>query len=258
MKKIGIIVLATNKYFVLGLRLLRRMSHFYNGPSELHFHFFSNLSPISHVSLKNMTFHKIGAEGWNGTMLAKLDAVNHVVENNDYDHYVYIDADSNVSEYFQDENFIADSFILKHPTERTDSSYEKNKLSAAYIDPSEYPQFYYQACYFGGTKENMLPLSRETMGWYKKDLKQNILVFAEDETYINKYLSLNPPTKLFDNINEKFFMTINDKGISTHHWGKYLKMLYSPKEYRHILNGILEAESKKLLWNIKNSRVVVE
>ena len=41
MKKIGIVVLATNAYFVLGVKFIKRFHHFHKDNNKIKFYFFS-------------------------------------------------------------------------------------------------------------------------------------------------------------------------------------------------------------------------
>ena len=45
MSKIGIVILATNSYFVLGVRFIKKFMHHYKGESPVKFYFFSDEDP---------------------------------------------------------------------------------------------------------------------------------------------------------------------------------------------------------------------
>jgi len=44
-KTIGIVLLATNAYFILGLRFVKKFFHHYKGDKKLVFYFFSDENP---------------------------------------------------------------------------------------------------------------------------------------------------------------------------------------------------------------------
>jgi hypothetical protein len=251
---IGIVILATAKYFPLGLRLMHRIDHFYKGDSEIHFHFFSDTNPDSYTALKNITYHQAQATNWNETMLLKLKSVEHVAKTQAYDYFVYIDADSNVSKSFEDKDFISENFILKHFLSNTKNHYEQNSLSSAYIDPTQYPEFYYHACYFGGNKDSVLQLAKTSINLFKQDMENGITAYAEDESYINKYFSMNPPKTIFD-INNNFPF-VGDKGVAFNDWGKLIEVLFTEKEYENMLSDIKALRGQDVLWDIKESRIV--
>jgi hypothetical protein len=263
MSKIGVIVLATGQYFPLGLRLIHRFSHFYIGTSSIHFHFFSDCNPQKYVSLKNLFYHRSEPTDWNSTMLFKLEAASEIVNSESYDYFVYIDADSNIYKNFKDEDFVSDSFILKHhSSELKDIHYEKNKLSSAYIDPKKYPEHYYHACYFGGNRTNLSKILKASISLFKQDVKNNIMARAEDESYLNKVFSIKAPETIFDTANREFPISTGDKGgYPKHTWGKTilfedeLPTLFTLKEYNDILNNIKKIKNKNVLWNISSSKV---
>ena len=49
--EIGIVIIATNAYFVLGLRFIRRFLHFYEGDANIKFYFFSDKDPKNYLPL---------------------------------------------------------------------------------------------------------------------------------------------------------------------------------------------------------------
>jgi hypothetical protein len=255
MSNIGIIILATARYFPLGLRLMHRINHFYKGESKIQFHFFSDTNPNDYTTLKNITYHETIAMGWNETMLLKLRVVETVAKSQDYDYFVYIDADSNVNKNFEDKDFVSENFILKHFLSDVKNHYEQNKLSSAYIDPTQYPKFYYHACYFGGNKSSVLQITKTSIDLFEQDIKKGITAYAEDESYINKYFYMNPPKTIFD-INSDSFPFVGDKGIVFNDWGKFIKVLFTEQEYQKMLNKIISLKDKDVLWDIKESKVV--
>ena len=48
-KRIGIAILATNAYFVLGVRLIKRFMQFYKGDQYIKFYFFSENDPTDYI-----------------------------------------------------------------------------------------------------------------------------------------------------------------------------------------------------------------
>ena len=255
MNNIGIVILATNKYFVLGLRLMHRISHFYSGNSKIHFHFFSDNDPREYLNLNNITYHKAPSKSWTETVLFKLKAMNEVARGEDYGYFVYVDADSNLSKNFKDEDFTSESFILKHFLTSVKNHYEENSLSSAYIDPTEYPDFYYHSCYFGGAKNNILQLTNTSIDLCEQDANNGITARAEDESYINKYFYMNPPKTIFDPDSDNFPF-VGDKGILANDWGKYIETLFTDEEYLEMLNKIKTLKNQNVLWDIKDSMVV--
>ncbi len=71
--------------------------------------------------------------------------------------------------------------------------YEKNPISAAYIDKGEY---YFHTCFFGGTTQNFFTIIETSYEGMKADLKRNFLAIWHDESHLNRYFHDNPPALL--------------------------------------------------------------
>lgn len=254
MSSIGIVVLATGKYFPLGLRLVHRISHFYKGNSKIHFHFFSDANPLEYIDPTCVIYHETPVKSWTETVLLKFKIIEEVAKNQDYDYYVYVDADSNLGHGFEDKDFISNSFILKHFANGVRNHYEQNELSSAYIKPSQYPEFYYHSCYFGGCKASILKLVEVSAGLLQEDAKNGIVACAEDESYINKYFWENPPETIFDT--NEGFPFVGDKGVLANDWGKFIKTLFTEKQYEDMLAKIKSLKGRNVLWDIQNSKVI--
>ena len=63
--KIGIVILATNAYFVLGTRFIKKFIHHYKGDSEIKFYFFSDTDPRPYLSDSiNVEYHHTIHNSW--------------------------------------------------------------------------------------------------------------------------------------------------------------------------------------------------
>ena len=66
-REIGIVLLATNAYFVLGLRFIRRWMEFYKGDSLVKFYFFSDIDPRNYLPstiLDSVEYHRAHHSRW--------------------------------------------------------------------------------------------------------------------------------------------------------------------------------------------------
>ena len=73
--RIGIVVIATNAYFVLGIRFIKKFMHYYNGNSNIKFYFFSDEDPIDYISNDiDIKFIKTNHTSW-------VDATNSKFKN---------------------------------------------------------------------------------------------------------------------------------------------------------------------------------
>ena len=64
MSNIGIVIIATNAYFVLGVRFIKKFMHHYKGDNSITFYFFSDTDPKPYlpdnidVEFKDNTYGK--------------------------------------------------------------------------------------------------------------------------------------------------------------------------------------------------------
>lgn len=211
---IGIVVIATNAYFILGLKFIKRFLHFYKGSNNIIFFFFSDTDPTDYVpSTMNIKYinevHNNWVEGTNSKFKNIIS-----LENEDIDYIYYFDADTNVYKHFTDEWFIGDIVGGEHFGNRTwmkdNKPYDRNPKSKAYIpEDTTLPQMYYYGAFFGGTKYNVINLSKLMFSWQQEDKKIPHEPIFNDESYLNAYFHYNPPHTI---TNENFNFLVSDKG----------------------------------------------
>lgn len=214
MSKIGIVILATNAYFVLGVRFIKKFMHHYKGDSEITFYFFSDEDPKEYIQ-DNIdvkyyhTQHKSWVEGTN----AKFSSIISL-ENSDADYLYYFDADTNVSRDFTEEWFLGDLVGGEHYGNRgwlkDGAGYDKNPRSKAYVSPtSTLSKIYYYGAFFGGKKDKVIDFCKTLREWQIEDKKISYEPGVNDESYINAYFHYNPPFMVSC---EKFAFDISHKG----------------------------------------------
>lgn len=265
-KKVAIIILATNNYFPLGIKLIHRMNYFYKGDADLTFHFVSDIDPQNYLNTDNVIFHDKKADNWNKSTVLKLDACKEIAINYDYDYIGCLDADSNIFRNFTDEEMFSDTFVVEHRVNRDGDNaehYEKNINSSAYVAPENYQKIYYQTCYFGGSKEKMIEMVDSALKLREIDQANGIIAKWTDEAYLQIYLMKNTPTKIFNPHNQDDFpIFIDDKGNGRDSFitGKIYRPFedFSKNEYDNMLFEISSLKNKKILWNITNNKIIIE
>jgi len=89
---------------------------------------------------------------------------------------------------------------VNHPGQymlsNTEFTYERNPNSLAYIPLGE-GKYYYQGCFFGGTKDAFLEMSKQLQKNIDDDLSNDIIAIWHDESHLNRYFLNNSP-KLLD------------------------------------------------------------
>ena len=214
-QKIGIVILATNAYFVLGVNFIKKFSHHYKGGAKITFHFFSDTDPKEYLpdNIDVNYIHQTHDSWINATNSKFINILS--LENSDNDYLIYVDADTNISKDFTEKWFIGDTVGLEHfgnnDWMKEVKSYDRNSISKAYI-PYDTPlfQMYYHGCLFGGKKDKLMEVCRILYQNQLEDKKIPYEPGVNDESYINQYYHYNPPT-LTIYLN-KYMFTVSDKG----------------------------------------------
>jgi len=212
--EIGIIIVATNAYSVLGINFIKRFSHYYVGNHNIKFYFFSDLNPveylpdyinISHIYTENKKWH-IGNN-------LRFECVISLKEKCNSKYLYYFDADTNVNKIFTEDWFLGDMVGGQHFSDQGSmkeiKGYERNQKSKAYIPHNtKLPQMYYYGAFWGGKKENVFK--------FCEIIQKNRLIDINNsynppynEKYINHYFHYNPPTKIV--MNKDFMFNISTK-----------------------------------------------
>ena len=215
MSKIGIVMLATNAYFVLGVRFVKKFMHYYKGDADIKFYFFSDQDPRpylpSNIDIEYIEDHHTN---WvDGTNSKFKNIIS--LKNCDSDYLFYFDADTNVSREFTEVWFLEDLVGGEHFGNRTwlanGKGYDKNPKSKAYVDPeSKLFKMYYYGAFFGGKKDKVIDFCKTLRSWQLEDKKIPYEPCVNDESYINAYFHYNPPTGIVPL--ESFVFDVSDKG----------------------------------------------
>ncbi len=215
MRKIGIVVIATNAYFALGVKFLKQFTFFNTGHDKVTFYFFSDTDPAPYLPNDprlNVKYipehHKRWADGTNSKFKNIL-----TMEDEDLDYIYYFDADTSVSRPFTTDWFIGELVGGEHFGNRTwmrdKKAFDRNPRSKSYV-PYDTPlkQMYYYGAFFGGEKDRVLNFCKTLREWQLIDKEIPYEPGVNDESYINAYFHYNPP---FTVEIEEFVFNISDK-----------------------------------------------
>jgi hypothetical protein len=214
MSKIGIVILATNAYFVLGVRFIKKFMHHYKGTSDIKFYFFSDEDPKDYLQDNiDVKYHHAQHKSWVEGTNAKFSSIISL-ENTDADYLYYFDADTSVSKDFTEEWFLGDLVGGEHYGNRgwlkDGAGYDKNPKSKAYVSPaSTLTKIYYYGAFFGGKKDRVIDFCKTLREWQIEDKKIHYEPGVNDESYINAYFHYNPPFMVSC---ENFAFDISHKG----------------------------------------------
>jgi hypothetical protein len=250
MSNIGIVILATNAYFVLGIRFIKKFKHHYKGSKQITFYFFSDTDPKPYtpddIDIKfYLEKHNNWVEGTN----SKFKNIIKLADCKS-DYLYYFDADTNISRDFTEEWFLGDLVGGEHYGNRdwlkNGAGFERNPISKAYVPlDSPLPYTYHYGAFFGGKKDRVVDFCTTLREWQLEDKKIPYEPGVNDESYINAYFHYNPPyTVLCD----KFMFDISDKGGL----GETRKIDLNIEQHKEIL-----IQNKDGLFDIKNNKIIL-
>lgn len=214
MHRIGIVLLATNAYFVLGVRFIKKFMHHYKGDCEIKFYFFSDEDPAPYLQENtNVEFHFTKHNNWVDGTNSKFSSIISL-ENCDSDYLYYFDADTNISRNFTEQWFLGDLVGGEHYGNKSwlknGAGFDKNPNSQAYV-PNDTPFecTYYYGAFFGGLKDIVINFCKVLREWQLLDKKIPYEPVWNDESYINAYFHYHPPSIVFC---KNFMFDVSDKG----------------------------------------------
>lgn len=213
---IGIVILATNSYFVLGIRFIKKFIHHYKGEHDITFYFFSDTDPKEALpDCVDVKYNYLRNETWTDGTNLKFKSIISLEKDLKSNYLFYFDADTNVSTPFTEEWFIGDMVGGQHFGDQNFmkevKGYDRNPQSQAYVPfDTELPQMYFYGAFFGGKSDKMIEFCKVLKNYQDIDKLIPYEPGVNDESYINKEFHYNPPSKVV--ANENFMFGISDKG----------------------------------------------
>jgi hypothetical protein len=214
MSKVGIVILATNSYFVLGVRFIKKFMHHYKGKSPVKFYFFSDEDPKPFLQNNiDVEYHEVKHTSWVDATNDKFRSIIGLADC-DSDYLYYFDADTSVSRDFTEEWFLGDLVGGEHYGNRSwlkdGAGFDKNPISKAYVPAdTNLSCTYHYGAFFGGKKNIVIDFCKTLREWQIEDKKIPYEPGVNDESYINAYFHYNPPMTVPC---EKFGFDISHKG----------------------------------------------
>lgn len=212
--KIGICLLSTNIYFLLGLRFIHKWKKHYKGNAKITFYMFTDRNPSEYIDIDGIKYYHTTNDNWvDGTNLKFLSILK--LKETDEDYLFYFDADTNITKDFTEEWFIGERVGGEHYGNQSwmkeKKAFDRNPKSAAYVPlDTTLPQMYYYGAFFGGSKKQMINFCETLREYQLKDKEINYEPGVNDESYINKEFHFNPPTKVV--LTKDFKFDISNKG----------------------------------------------
>ncbi len=257
-RKIGILIIATNSYFLLGLRFMKQWMHYYDSDIGCKFYFFSDKNVLEYLPSKFhkfVKFIKTKHNNWEDATNSKFQnivSLENDLKKDKITDMFYFDADTTIKTKFNHKWFmIGDLVGGQHYNDyMKNKPYDRNPKSAAYIPKdTNLPQTYYYGAFFGGKVENVMKFCKQLIENQKKDKLIKYEPVWNDESYINNYFHYNKPSTVLNNDFQKYF-TISDKnGVEgdsrniKNNWNNYY--LQSLKKDKDCVFNKLNIKEKK-------------
>lgn len=211
---IGIVIVATNMYFVLGVLFMKQFKHYYQGDRKIKFYFFSDTDPEAYLPEDlDYKFIQSSHSTWvDGTNSKFKNIISIEEDTKECEYLYYFDADTSIIKGFTEEWFLGDLVGGEHYGNRIFEKlpYDRNPRSKAYIPhDTQLPQMYFYGAFFGGKRERVLEFCKVLRENQLADKLINYEPGVNDESYINQYFHYNPPTYTVPS--SKFPFMISDK-----------------------------------------------
>jgi hypothetical protein len=262
----AIIIIGTNRYIILALRLINNIFTHYKGKNYLDIHVFSDQNIFQVFDTKNVQnisviYHEWHQTDWWSSSFSKLDAINYF-DYKKYSHIACLDADSNVKQDFTENDIFLSLFAMEHISEDTVKinsvqHFEELPKSSAYLSSKKRIR-YYQADYFGGTTENFLKMVSDATLKQKIDKDNNIFPKWADEAYLQPFLNKNNAL-CFYRKSKSFPFIEGDKGLGDG-WnaGPYtdLYKMWPDDVFNAMISAASELTLKNKKWDIVNNLIV--
>jgi hypothetical protein len=201
---IGIVILATNAYFALGIRLIKRFARFYNGSNAITFYFFADQDPMDYVPARlDVIYIESHSRNWLDGTNSKFKNILSIGDRLKSDYIFYLDADTGIIDDFDEHWFIGDLVGAQHFNDQNlmaeIKNFDRNPLSMAYVPlDTMLPQTYFHGAFFGGKSALVMDFCRALRSYQLVDAKIPYEPCVNDESYINKYFHFQPPARIIN------------------------------------------------------------
>ncbi len=217
---IGFVIIATNGYLVLGLRLIKMLIHHYRGDARLNIYLFSDRSPQNYLhDMSNVHYIHAEHDDFVSATTSKFRSIaglkEELVANNS--HVYYVDADTAVKSVFTEQWFLGEIVVLRHFMNdnfmKNEKHFERSPESSAYIPfDTLLPQTYYHACFWGGETARVIEICEELCRLQEMDEAIGYMPVVHDESYLNHYFHYHPSRHLVVLPPGDFQFEASDKG----------------------------------------------
>ena len=197
MKKVGLLVIATNKYTRFLQPLISSADEFFLNDCEVTYFVFTN-KDIDIQSSRNLVKIDVNHKEWPWMTLGRYKIFTESSDRlSEMDYLYYCDADMRFVGDVGDE-ILSERVATQHPGyyDRRGTP-ETNPLSLACVYDHEEMQ-YFAGGFNGGTSNEYLKMANHISNNIDIDYSKGLIAIWHDESHLNRYMIDNKPTKILD------------------------------------------------------------
>lgn len=196
--KIGLLIIATNKYIQFLQPLISSADNFFLNNQDVTYYIFTDRD-IQIETSRKLCIINTEHKDWPWMTLGRYKIfTENYKELSKMDYIYYCDVDMKFVSDVGNE-IISDRVVTIHPGFLGGRGTPEHRIeSTAYIAPDE-NMTYYAGGFNGGSSEKFLEMSTILAERINQDLSRNIIAIWHDESHLNRYMVDNPPTKILDN-----------------------------------------------------------
>lgn len=197
MKKVGLLIIATNKYIRFLQPIISSADNFFLKDQEVTYFVFTN-KDIEINSSRNVIKIDVDHKEWPWMTLGRYKIFdNNSEELSKMDYLYYCDADMRFVGDVGDE-ILEERVATQHPGYfGRRGTPETNPLSLACVFEHEEMQ-YFAGGFNGGTSNEYLKMSKHISNNIDIDYSKGLIAVWHDESHMNRYFIDNTPTKILD------------------------------------------------------------
>ena len=195
MKKIGLILISTNKYKIFVKPLIESARNFFLNNHEVTYDLFTDSDEFNDLG-DDVVINKIEHLEWPMITLYRYKTfVKHKDILSTEDYLFYCDIDMRFVDNIGDE-ILGDLVATIHPGFLGGRGTPETKpQSTAYIHPND-ELVYYAGGFNGGSSSNFLEMSEQIDKNIDIDSNNGIIAIWHDESHLNKFFTKNKPTTI--------------------------------------------------------------
>lgn len=196
--KVGLLIIATNKYKVFLNRLVVSADKYFMPENDATYFIFTDEENTDIKSTRNLEIIKVEHRSWPWMTLGRYKIFTDNSEKiKEMDYVFYIDVDM-LFVGRVDDSILSDRVATQHPGFAGQrGTPDNNPKSLAFVSEDENMQ-YFAGGFNGGSAQEFLKMAQLLSKNIEIDYSRGIVALWHDESHLNRYFIDNPPTKILN------------------------------------------------------------